>query len=162
MGPAGPGLDQDWAVIAKVSWRHEATLAVSDAATLLQALRCNLSRPIHPELQSTPPDVVQVWFEPLSTGSAAAGQAGPPLAILTLNGNVQVAAQTLSWACAHPAGVLSESLARGGRVLIRIHCGYLYDAKRRLFSAALDAILQQLDTLHLPGGALESWFFVKG
>ena len=162
MGPAGPGLDQDWAVIAKVNWRHDATLAASEAATLLQALKCNLSRSLHPELQSASPDVVQVWFEPLSKGTAATGQAGPPLAILTLNGDVQATPQTLSWVCAHPAGLLSESLARGGRVLIRIHCGYLYDAKRRPFSAALDAILQPLDTLHLPGGVLESWFFIKG
>jgi hypothetical protein len=92
----------------------------------------------------------------------ASGQAGPPLPILTLNGAVQVTPQTLSWVAATPAGVLSESFIRGGRILIRIHCGFLYDAKRRPFSAALDAILQQMDTLHLPGGVLESWFFVKG
>ncbi len=160
-GPPGPGLDQDWAIIARVNWTHAATLAATEAATLLQALKCNLSRSLHADLQTAPPQVVQVWFEPLSKG-AAAGQAGPPLPILTLNGDVQVTPQTLVWVAATPAGTLSETLTRGGRILIRIHCGYLYDAKRRPFSAALDAILQQMDTLRFPGGVLESWFFIKG
>ena len=160
VGPSGPGLDQDWAIIARVNWKHGVTVDAGLTATLLQALKCNLSRSLHAELQETQPDVVQVWFEPSSIQTAA-GQAGPPAPILTFSGDVQMTPQTLSWTSTHPADVLMETLKRGGRVLIRIHCAHLYDAKRRPFSAALDAVLT-VDSLRLPGGVFESWFFVKG
>ena len=74
---------------------------------------------------------------------------------------IEITPQTITWTCAHPTGVLAQVLSQGGRVLVRIHCGHLFDAKRRAFSAALDAILT-LDSLRLPGGVFESWFFVKG
>jgi len=160
-GPPGPGLDQDWAIITRVSWPHRETMGPDQAVSLLQGLKCNLSRSLHPEIQTAPPEAVQVWFEPLPDRAAATGQAGPPLPILTLAGNLQATPQTLSWTAVHSPGLLMEALSRGGRVHIRIHCGHLYDAKRRPFSAALDAILP-LDSLRLPGGALESWFFIKG
>jgi len=161
VGPPGPGLDQDWPIINRVSWPHRETMGPDQAISLLQGLKCNLSRSLHPEIQNAPPEVVQVWFEPLPDRAATTGQAGPPLPILTLAGSLQVTPQTLSWTALHSAGLLMESLSRGGRVHIRVHCGHIYDAKRRPFSAALDAILE-LDSLRLPGGVLESWFFIKG
>lgn len=156
-GPPGPGLDQDWGFIAKVSWEHGATVSVGQALEILQSLRCRLSRSLHAELQELPPLVIHVWFEPLPTPE---GQRALTT-LLVLDGQAQVTPQILAWASRHPAPVLSQALTPGGRILIRIHCGHLFDSKRRPFSASLDAILS-LDSLRLPGGVFESWFFVKG
>jgi len=154
-------VDQDWAIIARVSWRHEATLGADEAAVLLQVIKCNLSRSLHAEIQQAPPAVIHVWFESLPRATLTTSQVSLPVPIVHLVGKIDVTPQTLNWTCAHPTSVLTEVLRPGGRVLIRIHCGYLYDAKRRPFSATLDAIVA-LETLRLPGGVLESWFFVKG
>lgn len=156
-GPPGPGLDQDWGFIAKVSWEHGATVSVGQALEILQSLRCRLSRSLHAELQELPPLVIHVWFEPLPTPEGQRALTN----LLVLDGQVQVTPQILAWASRHPAPVLSQALTPGGRILIRIHCGHLFDSKRRPFSASLDAILS-LDSLRLPGGVFESWFFVKG
>ncbi|OGB94488.1 MAG: hypothetical protein A2Z31_08260 [candidate division NC10 bacterium RBG_16_65_8] len=144
-----------------MNWKHEATLGADQAAALLQAIKCNLSRSLHGEIQQAPPAVVQVWFEPLPRATLTSSQVSLPIPIVTLIGKIDVTPQTLNWTCGHPTGVLTEALSPGGRVSIRIHCGYLYDAKRRPFSAAPDAIIA-LESLRLPGGVFESWFFVKG
>jgi len=136
-------------------------LGADEAAVLLQAIKCNLSRSLHAEIQQATPAVIQVWFESLPKATLTTSQLSSPVPIVHLVGKIDVTPQTVNWTCAHPTNVLTEVLRPGGRVLIRIHCGYLYDAKRRPFSAALDAIIA-LETLRLPGGVLESWFFVKG
>jgi hypothetical protein len=78
-----------------------------------------------------------------------------------VDGRAQVTPQTLTWASSHVANVLLEAFREGGRVLVRIHCGLLYDTKRRPFSAALDAVVT-LESVRLPGGVMETWFFIKG
>ncbi len=161
-GPAGPGLDQDWGVITKVTWRHGVTITSQQAVTTLQGLKATLSRSLHTELLEPQPQAVQVWFEPAPKPAVGtSNQTGVPTSLLVIDGRTQVTPQTLSWTTSHVAGTLRESLRAGGRVLIRIHCGFLYDVQRRPFSPALDALVT-LDSLRLPGGVMESWFFVAG
>jgi hypothetical protein len=54
----------------------------------------------------------------------------------------------------------TSSFMAGGRVLVRIHAGTLYDAQKKAFSATLDQILGKT-SLRLPGGVFESWLFVS-
>ena len=138
------------------------TIPAAQAAALLRSLKCTLSRSLHAEVQQAQPQVVQVWFEPSPKPVPGnAGQTGPPANVRALDGRAQVSPQILSWASSHAPNLLLEALREGGRVLIRVHCGLLYDARRRPFSAALDAIVT-LESLRLPGGVMETWFFVKG
>ncbi len=159
-GPPGPGLDLNWPFIARVSWDHGATVGAEQAAEMLRSLSCRLSRPLHPDLLQQQPQVVQVWFEPAPTVTPAANASGAPTMLTVFSGRVQLAPQILSWSTAHLAPVLVRVLGPGGRVLIRVHCGAIFDAGKRPFSSSLDAILS-LDSLRLPGGVFESWVFVK-
>jgi hypothetical protein len=69
-------VDQDWAVITKINWQHDATIPAAQAVPLLQGLKCNLSRSLHAEVQQAQPQVVQVWFEP-SPRPATGAPGGP-------------------------------------------------------------------------------------
>jgi len=140
-----------------VSWQHGATVDPATAAKLLLALRGTLSGPLLPELLDAQPQLLQVWFEPLQELDQTAP--GTP-ALKVVNGQLKLSSQTFAWAATLAAAVLTRALVAGGRVLIRIHCGNLIDTKKRAFSAATDALFDA-ESLHLPGGALESWFFVK-
>ncbi len=157
-GDPGPGLDQDWGVIRKISWAHDETIKVDAATTLLQGgLQVNFSRPLDPAQQENPPRVVEVWFQPDPSGATA----GPdtPLPIVSIFGTLKATAQALAWTPnTTPAGF--KSMMRPGRVLIRIHCGALKDAKGRQFSGTLSPILG-LTGLTLSGGTFESWFIVQ-
>jgi hypothetical protein len=126
--------------------------------TQVGSLKINLSRSLHAEVQDQVPQVMQVWFEPSSRPGQ--GGLGAPLPLQVLEGRIQLTPQTLTWTSAHAANALAETFRGGGRVLIRLHCGFLYDANRRPFSAAPEAVLT-LDSLRLPGGVLETWFFVR-
>jgi hypothetical protein len=158
-GPPGPGLDQDWSFVTRVSWKHGTTVDPATAAKLLLALRGDLSSPLLPALLDAQPQLLQVWFEPLQELGPAAPVAPPALKVV--NGQLKLAGQTLAWAATLTSDVLTRALIGGGRVLIRIHCGNLIDTRKRVFSAATDALFGA-DSLRLPGGVLESWFFVKG
>jgi hypothetical protein len=109
---------------------------------------------------ATPPQVVQVWFEPPPEPPAPPSNASLPPPILTFDGKIQLTPQTLTWATALTPVALRQTIGRGGRVLIRIHAGTLYDAQKKAFSATLDQILGTT-SLRLPGGVFESWFFVS-
>jgi len=80
-----------------------------------------------------------------------------------IDGHLTLAAQSLAWVPTLNIDLLTRVLlsAAGGRILIRIHCGNLLDGNRRVFSAATDALFSAI-SLRLPGGVLESWFFIKG
>jgi hypothetical protein len=80
--------------------------------------------------------------------------------ILTFDGKIQLTPQTLSWTTSLDPAALRQTMGAGGRVLIRIHAGTLYDAQKKAFSATLDQILGTT-SLRLPGGVFESWFFVS-
>jgi hypothetical protein len=156
-GPAGPGLDQDWAVIKAISWTHNDTVNPAQAFARLAALKCNLTKSIHPDLVTAQPQICQVWFEP-AVAVTTAGAVAP--AILTFEGKLQFTPQTLTWAISIDQGSVTKMIAAGGRVLVRIHCGTIFDTNKRTFSAGLDLILGAT-SLRLPGGVFESWFFVK-
>lgn len=157
-GPAGESLDQDWGLIRKINWPHDGPLSVAQATSLLQGgLQVTLSRSLDPGQQGAPPAVFEVWFQPDPTGAAA----GPdtPLPIASLFGRLKATPQTITWAPAFSAEGMKSTI-RPGRLLVRVHCGALVDAKQRQFSATLTAILG-VNGLVLAGGVLESWFFVR-
>jgi hypothetical protein len=144
-----------------VSWRQGVTVTSQQAVALLQGLKANLSRSVHGEVQESQPQVVQVWFEPAPRSVTGGPAPGAPTNLTVLDGRTQFTPQTLTWTTTHAPNTLLELLRPGGRLLIRIHCGFVFDTKRRPFSAALDALLA-LESLRLPGGVMESWFFVGG
>lgn len=156
-GPAGPGLDQDWGSIVKISWPHDTTVSAAQALTILATLQMSLSRALNGSQIQIAPNVVEVWFEP-DPGTAAAS-APLPLPIVSIFGTLKLSAQTITWASLIPAKQL-ETVLRQGRVLIRVHCGALIDAKQRQFSGTLTGILG-FTGLILPGGVFESWFLIK-
>jgi hypothetical protein len=141
-----------------VSWSHGATLAAPQAVQLLQGLKCDLSRALLADLVTAQPQLMQVWFEPARNPTPT--NTAPPSSLMTIDGKLLLAPQTLTWAITQTPELLQRTLIAGGRVLIRIHCGNLLDAQKRVFSAATDALFQAV-SLRLPGGVLESWFFVK-
>jgi hypothetical protein len=155
-------LDQDWAAITGVSWPHGATIPLPQALTLLTSLKCKLSRSLSPDLVTALPQVVQVWFEPPPQApvTTAPNPVRMPSPILTFDGKIQLTPQTLSWTTSLDPVALRQTMGGGGRVLIRIHAGTLYDAQKKAFSATLDQILGTT-SLRLPGGVFESWFFVS-
>lgn len=159
-GPPGQGLNGDFAFIRKVSWQQAATLSPAAAATLLvQSLKCSLSRSLDPELQQKQqPQVMQVWFEPAPDKNG--DPPNQPTTLTVFDGRLDFTPQTLAWTTTHPPDLLTKVLNPGGRILIRIHCGHLFDTNKRPFSASLDAVVP-LDVPHLPGGVFESWFFVR-
>ena len=98
--------------------------------------------------------VVCESYEPDRTSQAAG-----PAPIEVLHGTLRLEPRALSWQLTDPTEAASATFRRGGRVLIRVHCGHLFDVEKRVLSAATDA-LTGVATPHLPGGVFESWFFV--
>ncbi len=156
-GAPGTGLDREWPAIRRVNWVQGVSLSPADAVAQLKTLHATLSSVLDPVLLSLQPQVVQVWIEP-DTRPPTAGTG--PLGILSVHGAVAFEPNTVLWNRTDSDQLLNRSLVNGGRVLIRIHCGYLFDTKQRPFSAALDAVTG-IASLHAPGGVFESWFFVK-
>ena len=153
-GPPGPSLPVDWPAIVAVSWPQGETLPIPAAVAALRKLRCDVSDDLHPELIERPPQAVQVWYEPDRTSQAAG-----PVPIEVLHGTLRLEPRALSWQLIDTTEAVSSTFRRGGRVLIRVHCGHLFLADKRVLSAATDALTGR-ETPHLPGGVLESWFFV--
>jgi hypothetical protein len=157
-GPAGESLDQDWGLIRKISWPHDAPITVAQASSLLQGgLQVTLSRSLDQGQQATPPACFEVWFQPDPTGIT--GAPDTPLPIVSLFGRLKVTPQTITWTPAFSAEALKATV-RAGRLLVRVHCGVLIDTKQRQFSATLTAVLG-VNGLVLSGGVFESWFFVR-
>jgi hypothetical protein len=81
-----------------------------------------------------------------------------PLPIVSLFGTLRITPQTITWIpSTSDAGF--KATMRPGRVLIRVHCGALFDAKGRQFSGTLTGILGVTGQV-LSGGTFESWFLV--
>jgi hypothetical protein len=100
---------------------------------------------------------MQVWFE-AGQGAQGSPPNGVPAPIVMLHG-VFTMSETLVW-LGNDAAQALVVLNSGGRLFIRLHCWNLVDAQSRIFSAAPDALLPGVKTLHLPGGVLESWVFI--
>src|SRR5262249_20153461 len=153
-------LDSTWPFISAVSWKHEQTLAASAAIAAVKQLNITLSQKANPPAANvTPPQIVQVWFEPDTVVSPVPASAAPS-AIFTIHGTTTIQSNVVRWDRKDDDTNVSRTFANGGRVLIRVHCGHLFAADNRNFSAALDAVTQQ-PSPHVPGGIFESWFFVK-
>lgn len=141
----------------KISWGHDQTISAGQAMQLIQGgLQLNLSRSLEPSLQTANPQVLQVWLEPLISPDNQSRTA--PQAILTLPGKLRITPQTISWVTVSTPSELKATLQLG-RVLIRLHCGTLFDANKKQFSASLAPLLGLQGTI-LPGGVFESWFNV--
>lgn len=153
-GPAGAGsaVDTTWPHVAGVSWPHGGGLLPAAAAERLRAMTFQLSAPLHPDLVAAPPDVVQVWVENSNA------QAVSP--VLSLAGTLKLDGQTVTWTTSHPADLLVRSLPAGARVTVRLNCGFLFDARKRPFSATT-AGLTGIAAPTFPGGVFESWFAIN-
>lgn len=146
-------------MIRKINWPHDQTIGIAQATTLLQGgLQVTLSRSLIAAQQEAPPNVFEVWFQPDSTVNPAGGQ-DTPLPIVSIFGALRVTPQTITWVPSISAAAF-KTMMRPGRLLVRVHCGVLTDAKSRQFSATLSAALG-LVGLVISGGVFESWFLVK-
>jgi hypothetical protein len=114
------------------------------------------SKPFHPLVRETAPQSVQVWFEPAGGASATAQSA--PRQVMTLHGKLSYDLRSLAWELVDDDAVVTRLFVAGGRVIIRVHCGVLGDEDGRAFSSAQTA-LARWETLPVPGGIFESWFF---
>jgi hypothetical protein len=123
-----------------------------DVLRLFTGFRCTLSHTPHRRLLETQPQVVEVWF------AEASIQAPQPLR--TLHGTTSLDGPTVLWKPAINRDTLASVLNRGGRLIVRVHTGALFDEQERIFSAALDAALG-LRTPHAPGGVHETWMIVS-
>jgi hypothetical protein len=107
-----------------------------------------------------PPQVIQVWLE---TGGTAATPAAPqPTPVLVIHGAMSFTpdGRQITWKVTDATDVILRAAQTvGARVLVRVHCWQLFDANNGIFSAAPDALLG-FPTPKVPGGILESWFFL--
>ena len=70
-----------------------------------------------------------------------------------------IAAGAIVWALGDADGSVAAAMRPGGRLSIRIHCGFIQAGDGRIYSAALDAVTG-VTTLKGAGGVHETWFFV--
>lgn len=150
-GPPGAAVDTTWPHVTGVSWPHGGTLTPAQGAERLKAITFQLAAPLHPDLVASAPDVVQVWVE-----SSSAQSFSP---VLGLAGTLKLDGQTVNWTTSHAPDLLTRALPVGARVLVRLHCGFLFDARKRPFSSSVTA-LTGIAAPAFPGGVFESWFSI--
>lgn len=155
-GPAGPPAALDWPFVSRVNWPHGQQVPLPQALDMLGKLEFELSVELAGQTIERQPAVVQVWFEPNASATAASS----PLPMLTLHGTARLSARTVLWRLTDAAAAATRALGPGGRLLIRLHTGLLQDKDGRAFSAALDALLGTPQP-HVPGGTFEGWLFVR-
>jgi hypothetical protein len=129
-----------------------------EALQLVRQLVMELSAPIHPRMIQEPPQVVQVWFAPGSTATAAP----TPTPVLTMHGNLKLDGPVITFQISDADQALRTIFRTGGQILIRVHCGYLADERDLPVSATPDAAAGFKNPVPLFGGIFESWFFVRG
>jgi hypothetical protein len=104
-------------------------VTLAQAIGFFQAgLQVTLSRSLDVSQQQSAPQAVEVWFEPDPTGVTTA--APVPLPIVSIFGSLKVTPQTITWIPNLPPSSF-DAILRHGRLLVRIHCGVLIDAKQR-------------------------------
>jgi hypothetical protein len=154
-GPPGEGLDPEWPIVEKVSWTHGATMPIAEVLDLLGNLEFTLSAPLSDiSRQTNGFEPVQVWLERNDPD-----QQIPPIRFLP--GKISMDEIVIRWNAAVQAGFLREFLGRGGRLLIRLHCGAITDRDSRPYSNTLERLIESKGP-RVPGGVLESWVFVRG
>jgi hypothetical protein len=123
---------------------------------LQQGLIFDLTDALHRQVLEFQPQVVQVWFEPAAPATTNA----QPQPIVTINGRASFDNQVIIWRTTDTPALIGRSMINGGRLLIRLHCGHLFDANERVYSSAHDCITR-IATPHVPGGTFEGWVFVQ-
>ncbi|SDD82154.1 hypothetical protein [Rhodospira trueperi] len=150
-GEPGEGMAGDWPFVARIGWKHGASLNAQEAARQLAHIRFALSEPPHPRIAESQPQIVEVWIA--GTG------AQDPQPLHALPGTTRMDGREVFWKPEINRDRLDAMVRQGARLTIRLHVGALFDEQERVFSAALDAALG-IKTPHLPGGVLETWMIV--
>ncbi len=163
-GPPGPQGPQgvpgqtvalDAPFIARCNWPQDQRLTVSQAIVLLERIRLDLSAPLLPDVQDRQPQVVQLWFEPAPLlASGAPGNQPAPL--MVVHGEAKLSPQRIDWSTSDDRERLQALLGSSGRLLLRVHCGFLADVEKRPFSASLVA-LTGFDQPQVAAGVFEAW-----
>lgn len=152
-GPVGPGLDGEWPFIGAVSWRHQASIALQAALNQLARLEAKPSQQIAGATIEQTPQLIEVWF------AADAATARAPVPLLVLHGQTRIRPDAIGWSLTDATDSVAVAMRPGGRLTIRIHCGFIQADDGRMFSAALDGVTG-VTTLKGAGGVHETWFFI--
>jgi hypothetical protein len=157
-GQPGAGLDLDPTIISKVSWPIGSTVPLPLALNLMQQLRLDLSGSLEGRTLEAQPQVVQVWFLPNQQVATAA----PIGSIQNVHGTAKLVTTGITWATTETPVQLRTIMGQsGGQVLLRVHCGHMFDTKERPVSAALTAVTPFPNKVPMFGGVFEAWFFVN-
>lgn len=152
-GPAGEGLDPEWPAVGKLSWTHASRVTSQQAIGVLADLVIDVTSPFDGRFQD--PDVhgnpLQVWFE--ATRNRQIGS------VVCFPGDTTIEGQSVLW---KPINLddFANTLGPGGRLLIRLHTGALFDERGRAYSHTLDEIIG-ISGPRAPGGVFESWITVE-
>ena len=142
-------------MIRATSWKHDDVVDAATALALLDDISITLTRSLDTSSLPNEPRMMQVWYERIEPRQS-------PAAVVSLDGTVKVSARIVRWGSNHqPNDVLKILSAPLGRILVRVHCSYLLDQKKKPISSTPEVVLQA-GFPAMPGGIFESWFFVKG
>ncbi len=152
VGPPGPGLDLlAPTIITRVSWPIGEVVQNGLAFEVLQQpLRFDLSQGLDDQTLKQQPQVVQVWFLPTEASL-----------MHVVHGEGKLDREGITWHTTDSPAQLRELIGQsgGGQVLIRVHCGHLFDQQGRPVSATLDAVTPFPNPFPVYGGVFEAWFF---
>lgn len=151
------GFDPEWPQVVGTNWPHGAVLRPDDAFEILSEVLIRLSIPLDSSSEKTAAMALQVWFEPMGSDNRISSIQQ----ILTLPGSGQGNGDQIVWSTTAAVSDIGNLTKSGGRLLLRLHCGALMAADGRAYSASLQA-LTEAKSPPVPGGVLESWFFVQG
>ena len=141
--------------IARCNWPQDQRLTVAQAITLLERIRLDLSSALLPEVQDRQPQVVQLWFEP-APAQASGGPGTQPGPLMVIHGEAKLSPERIDWSASDDRERLQALLGSSGRLLLRVHCGFLADLEKRPFSASLLA-LTGFEAPRVPAGVFEAW-----
>ena len=154
-GPPGQTVSLDSPFIARCNWPQDQRLTVAQAITLLERIRLDLSSALLPEVQDRQPQVVQLWFEP-APAQASGGPGTQPGPLMVIHGEAKLSPERIDWSASDDRERLQALLGSSGRLLLRVHCGFLADLEKRPFSASLLA-LTGFEAPRVPAGVFEAW-----
>jgi hypothetical protein len=104
------------------------------------------------------PQVIEVWFAANATAGAT-NAASAPTPLQVLHGQTRIQSGSIAWSLTDAPAAVAAVMRPGGRLSIRIHCGFIQAGDGRMYSAALDEVTG-VTTLKGDGGVHETWFFV--
>ena len=132
-----------------------ASVNFNQAQTLLGQLRLDLSGTLEGRTLQAQPQLVQVWFVPNTPVASA-----PTTAVQVIHGTSKLDTTGITWSTTETPTQLRTMLINGGQVLLRVHCGHMFDTKDRPVSASLNAVTPLPNKEPVYGGVWEAWFFV--